>query len=117
MRAGDIVRVLLGCNGTLPGTPPFLRARLRAGDNCIYGVHATEPDAVLNAVDSKDVVDACVASEQLAVRPAMESYLQSGHSDQLLDYELALNDFVGRYPQMILCLYDISYLDGGSSSM
>jgi hypothetical protein len=153
MRVGDHVCAFYwGVAGRDQVLIPFLRSGLRAGDNCICVVHATEPDAVLAAVDSKEVVDAFVASQQLAVRTAMESYLQHGYfsttemidyyealvrvatenghtarvagegtwasegvpgSDELLDYESARNDFVRRYPQMILCLYDIADLDGG----
>jgi hypothetical protein len=33
-------------------------------------------------------------------------------TDELLDYESELNRFIGRYPQMILCLYDLSQVGG-----
>jgi hypothetical protein len=34
--------------------------------------------------------------------------------DQLVSYEARLNDFLPRYPQVILCLYDIDRFDGGT---
>jgi hypothetical protein len=33
-------------------------------------------------------------------------------SEQLLDYEARLNDYLPRYPQMILCLYDLQQFSG-----
>jgi hypothetical protein len=34
-------------------------------------------------------------------------------TDELFDYESELNHFVGRYPQAILCLYDLNRFGGG----
>jgi len=131
---------------------PFLRAGLLAGDHCICVAYATDPSAVLDRIDNGIDVDAAVASRQLAVRAATDTYLKGGYfstnemldfyegfvrpateggnvarvlgegawaaegwpgAEELMDYESEINRFVTRYPQMILCLYDLELCGGG----
>lgn len=131
---------------------PYLRAGLRDGDKCVCIVDTSSVD-ILSSIGDESEVGGYVASNQLEVHSAEETYLQFSFSpDAMIEfwesrvgpaitggsfdfarstgevpwdvrtpalraeffrYEAALNQFGPRYPQTLLCLYDLGRFGGG----
>ncbi|MCU1346444.1 MAG: protein kinase family protein [Acidimicrobiia bacterium] len=67
-----------GLKGRDPILLPFLRAGLRAGENCLCVVHATEPSAVVDNLGDEADAEGWVANRQLEVWRASDTYLRGG---------------------------------------
>jgi len=67
---------------------PFLQAGLRDGEKCICVIDSTPRPRVLASFGQGFDVDACIASRQLDLLSAGESYLRSGafSTDGMLDF-------------------------------
>jgi hypothetical protein len=130
---------------------PFLQAGLQGGEKCIAVVDHPDPPEM--AARLGDHAESYVASEQLVLKKAADTYFRNGAFsttdmiayyeefvseaiadgysfarvtgeagwvleaplgvEEFIDYESQLNDFAPRYPQVILCLYDLAHFGGG----
>ena len=119
---------------------PFLEAGMRTGDKCICVVDSDRPETLIASLERELAAD-CVERHQLAVLSSESAYLVGGEFvptrmvqfwddnvrsvgemtwalrdargvDQLVSYESELNRFLPRYPQVILCLYDVERFGG-----
>jgi hypothetical protein len=133
---------------------PFLRAGLRDGDKCICIVDSGPVGDLLARMGDRREVEGYVASHQLEMHTADETYLRTSpfRAEAMLDfwettvgaavtdgdygfarsagempfelrsppgraeffrYEGAVNRFAPRYPQVLVCLYDLERFGGG----
>jgi hypothetical protein len=87
--AGDHICALYSGPDELERTlAPYLSAGLAAGDKCVCIVEATGRPALLEEVGSRVDLDACLASGQLELLTAAESYLRRGvfSADEMLEF-------------------------------
>jgi hypothetical protein len=89
MAAGDHICALYSGPEELEATlAPYLVAGLAAGDKCVCVVEAEGRTALLDAVGRHVDVDACIASGQLELFTAAESYLRRGvfSGDEMIEF-------------------------------
>jgi hypothetical protein len=89
MKTGDHICALYSGPDELEATlAPYLAAGLVAGDKCVCIVEATGRTALLDEVGRDVDVDACIASGQLELFTAAESYLRRGvfSAEEMLEF-------------------------------
>jgi hypothetical protein len=89
MAPGDDICALYSGPDELEATlAPYLAAGLVAGDKCVCVVEAEGRTALLDEVARHVDVDACIASGQLELFTAAESYLRRGvfSGDEMIDF-------------------------------
>jgi hypothetical protein len=86
---GDHICALYSGPGELEATlAPYLVAGLVAGDKCVCVVEAEGRTALLDEVGRHVDIDACIASGQLELFTAAESYLRRGvfSGDEMIEF-------------------------------
>ena len=89
LAAGDHICALYAGTDELEATlGPYLAAGLVAGDKCVCIVETAERTALLDIVGSQVDFEACIASGQLELFTAAESYLRRGvfSADEMVEF-------------------------------